>query len=592
MSIRKIAARAGVSIATVSRRLNSPEKVEPHTAGLAQGTAIRRPRFMLRRDFMLGAAAGLSTALLSRRRTWAATVPARIEILTNQKLGRISPNIFGHFAEQLGGVIYDGVWVGENSKIPNVSGIRLDLVERLRKIKAPIIRWPGGCFADSYDWKDGVGPKNNRPRRTNFWADQAQLPKEGSAAQKYDSNEFGTNEFLRFCRAAGAEPYLAANLRSLPAQDFYRWIEYCNSPQGSTSLANMRTAAGYSQPFNVRYWGVGNESWGCGGNLTVEEYATEFRRFTAWLPRYGVELSLVASGPNSDDYSWSRRFLERVAEKGQLRSVFGLSLHHYTWNLSRGKSNDWVQAKGDALAFDVVDYYELLREASRMDDLIQGHWQSMGEIDRGHSVKLVVDEWGPWYRPGTETRPTDLLGQMITMRDAVMSAITLDTFIRHCGKVAIANCAQLINCLNSLFIAHEDRLITTPVFHVFDMYACHQGAESVAAIFDAPSVRYLRDGRPAELAGLTGSASLDGNTLSLTVVNPDAATPCETEIVLRDASWKSAAVSTLTSDIRAHNTFDNPNGVQPRTSSLSYNGRPLRYVFAPASVSSISFLLG
>ena len=312
-----------------------------------------------RRGFIQTTLAGTAGLVFSRysgiSAAAAQSVDSRVEILLDESLGKISPNLYGHFTEHLGGTIYDGVWVGAKSKVPNFDGIRKDLVEHMRKIKAPVVRYPGGCFADSYDWRDGIGPSGQRPRRTNFWlgAETDKSP----ASHKYDPNEFGTNEFVNFCRLVGAEPYLAANVRSLPASEFYRWVEYCNSPAGSTTLAEERAKAGSAEPYNVRYWGVGNESWGCGGDFTPQEYAVEFRRYSAWLPHYGQPLSLIASGPNSDDWNWTRGFFEETIRKGpsQLGRIYGWALHHYAWNLSRGRTNDWEKGKGDAIQFDPVD---------------------------------------------------------------------------------------------------------------------------------------------------------------------------------------------------------------------------------------------
>jgi alpha-N-arabinofuranosidase len=411
-----------------------------------------------RRQFLRTSLAGAGTVLAAKASSplgWAqsSATDAHIEVLLDEPLGTISPNIYGHFVENLSGVVYDGIWVGPTSKVPNVDGIRKELIDEMRKIKPPVVRFPGGCFADSYDWRDGIGPVSKRPRRTNFWAEGESSA--ASASHRYDPNEFGTNEFAHFCKLIGGEPYLAANLRSLPAEEFYRWVEYCNSPAGSTTLADLRAEAGFKEPFQVRYWGVGNESWGCGGDFTASEYAVEFRRFTTWVPRFGQELSFIGSGPNVDDWSWTRGFFEEVVRKGKggLRSVYGWALHHYAWNLSRGKTQDWNQGKGDALSFDAIDWYELMREGDRMEGLINGHWQVMGELDPQHSVKLVVDEWGPWYRPGSAATPGDQLEQMPTLRDAVFSGMTLDIFNRHPEKVALAACAQLINCLNSLYLA-------------------------------------------------------------------------------------------------------------------------------------------
>ncbi len=489
-------------------------------------------------------------------------------------------------------MIYDGIWVGQNSKVPNVNGIRKELVEEMRKIKAPVVRYPGGCFADSYDWRDGIGPSDKRPRRTNFWSfgEAANAP----ASHKYDPNQFGTNEFAHFCKLIGAEPYLAANVRSLPAEDFYRWVEYCNSPAGSTTLADTRATAGFSDPFNVRYWGVGNESWGCGGNFTAQEYAVEFRRYTTWVPRYAQDLSFIASGPNDDSWDWTRGFLEEIVKKGpgQIRSIYGLALHYYAWNLSRGKTRNWVEGKGDALKFDPVDWYELLKQGDVMESLINGHWQVMGELDREHHVKLVVDEWGPWYRPGSEMTPGDQIEQTPTLRDAVFSGMTLDTFNRHPEKVAMANCAQLINCLNSLYLAHEDKFCVTPVGHVFAMYMAHQGGQALRTAFSAPNVGYDRDGKPASFWGLNGSASLQDKNLVLTVVNPHVTEARETEIGIRGGGIKSGTATTLTNaDIHAHNSFGQRDVVVPQTKEVTGNGSVLAYTFPPASVTKLALVL-
>jgi len=551
-----------------------------------------------RRDFLRSTVAGAGGLLASRYLPLAeafdsASIGARIEILPDEPLGMISPNIYGHFTENLSGVVYDGMWVGENSKIPNINGIRKELVDEMRKIKPSVVRFPGGCFADSYDWRDGIGPIDKRPRRTNFWEDEESPG--APVSHKYDPNQFGTNEFVRFCKLIGSEPYLAGNVRSLTAQDFYRWIEYCNSPAGTTTLADTRAAAGFPDPFNVRYWGVGNESWGCGGNFTPQEYAVEFRRWTTWVPRFHQELAFIASGPNVDDWNWTRGFLEEILKKGrgQLRSIYGMALHHYAWNLSRGATQDWVKGKGDALKFDVVDWYELLREGERMEGLITGHWQIMSEFDHEHSIKLIVDEWGPWYRPGGEATSTNQLEQIPTLRDAVFSGMTLDIFNRHPEKVAMANCAQLINCLNSLYLAHQDKFCVTPVGHVFAMYADHQGGQSLRTIFSVPDVTYERDGKQARFWGLKGSASLHDKQLVLTAVNPDVTAAHETEIVVRGATVQAGSATTLTnSDIHAHNSFEQRTVVTPQSNAVESKSGTLTYTFPPASVTKLVLKLG
>src|SRR6266567_1036029 len=560
----------------------------PHP--LARGSSMKRREFLRSTLTGTGALIFSQSAGLGALRG-ATGKDSRIEVLLGEPLGTISPNIYGHFTENLGGVIYDGVWVGKNSKVPNIDGIRKELIEQMRKIKAPVVRYPGGCFADSYDWRDGIGPADKRPRRTNFWAGEEKG--RSAPSHKYDPNEFGTNEFIHFCNLIGSQPYLAANVRSLPAEAFYRWVEYCNSPAGATTLADTRAEAGYRDPFGVRFWGVGNESWGCGGNFTPQEYAAEFRRFTTWVPGYGVDLSFVASGPNVDDWSWTRGFLEEIVRKGpgELRGIYGLALHHYAWNLSRGPEN-WVEGKRDAVNFEPVEWYELLREGDRMESLITGHWQVMGEIDQQHHIKLVVDEWGPWYKPGSEATPGDIIEQMPTLRDAVFSGMTLDIFNRHPEKVAMANCAQLINCLNSLYLAHEDRFCVTPVGHVFAMYAAHQGGQAVRTMFSAPTISYDRDGKPAAFWGLQGSASLHDKDLVLTVVNPAIRDAREAEIVIRDARIKVGVGTTLTHpDIHAHNTFEQKEEVSPQTKPLPVSSGTLTHTFPPASVSSLVLTL-
>jgi alpha-N-arabinofuranosidase len=399
---------------------------------------------------------------------------------------------------------------------------------------------------------------------------------------------------MRFCKLSGAEPYLAANVRSLPAEEFDRWVEYCNSPKGSTSLADMRAAAGSPDPYNVHYWGVGNESWGCGGNFTPQEYSAEFRRFTAWVPGYGQQLNFIASGPNGDDLNWTRSFFESIRgkEEGLFGKIYGWGLHHYAWNVSMGRTTDWDKGKGDAVQFSTGGWYELLREGLRLEPMIDSHWQAMGEFDKQHHVKLIVDEWGPWYRAGSEATPGDILEQMPTLRDAVFSGMTLDLLNRHANQVAMGNCAQLINCLNSLYLAHEDRFVITPVGHVFDLYSGHQGAQSIRAVFSAPGVSYDRNGTPTSLPGLMGSASVSGKDLLLTVVNADVAQARETQISLDSAGVASASSRFLTNtDIHAHNTFAQPNVVTPQLREVSASGSVFTYAFPPASVTALALRL-
>jgi len=336
---------------------------------------------------------------------------------------------------------------------------------------------------------------------------------------------------------------------------------------------------------------VGNESWGCGGNFDPEEYATEFKRYTTWVPSYGVPLRFVASGPNSDEQAWTRGFFNKLLH-GQpshdMRGVWGLSVHHYAWNLSRGKTDNWDAGKGDALKFDPIDWYELCRETDRIEKVILDHWTALGEFDLDHKVKLVVDEYGPWYRPGTENAPEQLLGQMITVRDAVMTAMSLDIFNRNADKVGMAACAQLINNLNALFFSHGDQFTTTPNFNVFEMYAAHQGGTAVRAEFSAPAAKWDRDGKQASFWGLKGSASLKGKTLTLTAVNPDVSQPREAFIALRGATAASAKAWVVgESDIHAHNALGQPEQVKTRTADVAVRPGGLSFTFPAASVVKI-----
>jgi alpha-N-arabinofuranosidase len=296
-------------------------------------------RNFTRRQFLRQTAlSGAALAMAPRLR--AGTSENTIEILLDETIGTISADLYGHFTEHIGGVIYDGIWVGEGSPVPNQGGIRTALVEHMKRLRTSVVRWPGGCFADSYNWRDGIGPRAQRPRRTNFWINDRFLRDAPDGPAKFEPNQFGTNEFMRFCHLIGAQPYLAVNVRSSTARDFYEWVEYCNAPAGQTTLADQRGANGAPEPFGVRFWGVGNESWGCGGNFTPEEYAAEFRRFTAWVPGFGVPLAFIGSGPNRGDLDWTRRFFARLSERdrGQLNALYGWGLHYYCDSAGQGNA--------------------------------------------------------------------------------------------------------------------------------------------------------------------------------------------------------------------------------------------------------------
>jgi alpha-N-arabinofuranosidase len=532
-----------------------------------------------RREFMGGLVVA-GAGLLAARSALAAD--ARVDVLINEPIGTIAPEIYGHFIEHLGGVVYDGVWVGEQSKIPNVGGIRKALIDYTRKLKPGVMRWPGGCFADSYDWRDGIGPKQNRPRRTNFWFANDQ--KNTDKPQVYDPNEFGSNEFMHFCKLTGAQPYFAGNVRSLPAKDFYNWVEYCNAPAGLTTLSKMRAAAGDPEPFAVRYWGVGNESWGCGGNMTPEEYADELRKYVAWVPRYGVKMAYIGSGPNAGDWKWTRGCFNRLAERGEgsFNSLYGWALHYYCG----------TTGKKISVEFTLDEWYELIGNADRMESLVNEHWTIMGETDTKRRVKLIVDEWGAWHGRAENMPETYLWAYPGTLRDALVSGLTLDTFNRHSDKIVMANVAQLINTIHSLFLAYEDKFIVTPNYHVFDMYSAHQGGQAVRALFSAPTLEYTAASKQNKLWGLQGSASLHNKQLVLTVVNPHHNQARDTEIAIRGASIKSGQSRILSStDLHAHNSFANPNGLEPKDAAVNATGATIVFQFPAASVTRLTLEL-
>ena len=535
-----------------------------------------------------------------------AAVDAHIDIVPSEPIATISPEIYSHFIEHLGGVIYDGVWVGADSKIPNTRGIRQAFIDTMKAVQAPVLRWPGGCFADSYDWRDGLGAAANRPARAGFWGQE-------------DSNEYGLHEFMHTCQAIGCKPYLAANMRSLPARDFYQEIEYCNAPSGAiatnsaakpvhNALAAERAANGDPEPFNVDLWGVGNESWGCGGNLVPEEYAAMFRRFTAWTPSFtGVAPRFVAVGPNGDDVDWTRRLFQSLDANPERRHLFGLSVHYYT------SGSPSAFAEGDALQFGPDEFYDLLTRASIMERVVTDHYAAMGNTQQPGQpkVKLVVDEWGAWYSKSTQLGPQYNLSQQSTMRDALLTGITLDIFQKHADKVAVANVAQSINCIHSLMLAQEDKFTVTPTFHVFQMYMPHRGGQSVRAEFSAPAIRnplanasipvggnsYTGSLEAVKLlAGLSGSASISATNaklLTLTVVNPHLDRPVTTEIGVAGAGIASYGGMVLEEDdIHAHNDFAHPNAVHPTAVVAAQpSGGRLVHTFPPASVTTLQLTL-
>jgi alpha-N-arabinofuranosidase len=493
-----------------------------------------------------------------------------VTVLLDEPIATIRPALYSQFAEHIGGVIYDGIWVGPDSKVPNIDGIRRDLAEHVKQLGPVVARWPGGCFADKYHWRDGVGPRQARPRRFGRWREDT------------ETNQFGTHEFLRFCRLCGVEPYFAANVGTGSPEEFQQWVEYCNAPAGSTSLADQRASDGMREPLGVRYWGVGNESWGCGGKFTPEDYCREYRRFTEWLPQYGVPLYLIAAGPNGNDREWTRRFFTKWKD-GMRAPIQGWAPHYY------------CGTTGHALKFTQDQWYEQLHKANQMETLVIDQWNTLAEFDPEHKIKLVIDEWGSWHPPGTEINKRHLYEQMSTLRDAMVAALSLDTFNRHADKVDMANIAQLVNNLQSLFLADGDRFVATPNFNVYAMYRRHQGAQGVRVVTEAPEVAFRAGHRDLSIFRLAGSASRPApKEVTLTLVHTHATEPAEIVVRLRGAAVGEVRHTVLTHrELSAHNTFDDPRNVIPRRGSATpaVAGDVARCVLPPASVNRLDLQL-
>jgi len=483
---------------------------------------------------------------------------SRITVCLDEPIAMISPHIYGHFAEHLGACIYDGIWVGEESSIPNIEGIRADVIEALRRIDPPVVRWPGGCFADDYHWRDGIGPREERPRRVNIWW-----------GETIENNAFGTHEFLRFCRLIGADPYICGNVGSGTPRELRDWVEYCNFP-GDSALAAQRRANGSADPFGVRYWGVGNENWGCGGHFRGDEYAVQFRRFATYLRDFGeTPLFLVACGASGNDTEWTHRFFEALAD---YERIHGFGTHYY------------CRTAGTATEYTIDEWYTLLHRALRMEPLIKRQRAIMDGYDPHREIGLIVDEWGTWHPPAPGRHPRHLW-QQNTLRDAMVAASTLDIFNRHADKVVMANIAQTVNVLQAMILTEGERMLTTPTYHVYEMYKSHQGGESLRLIPESDAISFSGPEGEAQIPNLRGSASLNDDVLTLSVTNYNVDVPLPADIVLRKGRAGEAAVSVLSaSDIHAHNTFEEPDHVTPRTVSLDVRGNRWHHTFAPASI--------
>ncbi|MCF3107192.1 alpha-N-arabinofuranosidase [Niabella sp. CC-SYL272] len=451
----------------------------------------------------------------------------------------ISRHIYGHFSEHLGRCIYDGFWVDPAMNVPKKDRIRLDVVEALKKIHIPNLRWPGGCFADEYHWRDGIGPRNNRPKIINtHWGGVT------------EDNSFGTHEFLELCALLDTEPYIAGNVGSGTVEEMSKWIEYLNA-SGETPMTRLRKNNGRDRPWNVSFWGVGNESWGCGGNMTPEYYANEYRRYATFARNYpNASLRKIAAGANSADYNWTEVVMKNIPP----HMMWGLSLHHYT--IPTGK---WNQ-KGSATAFDEKEYFNTMKNCLFMDELITRHAAIMDRFDPEKRVALVVDEWGIWTDVEPGTNP-GFLYQQNSLRDALIAATTLNIFNNHADRVRMANLAQTVNVLQSLILTKGPDMLLTPTYYVFDLYQQHMDAKQVPLKIEAPE--YANGGQ--QLPSINASASVDAKgRLCITLVNIDPANDRIIRAPLPGSNYKKISGSILTgtafTDI---NTFENKRKVVP-----------------------------
>jgi alpha-N-arabinofuranosidase len=469
----------------------------------------------------------------------AMALEATATIHGDQDAGRISRRIYGHFAEHLGRCIYDGIWVGEDSNIPNTRGIRNDVIDALKTIKVPVLRWPGGCFADDYHWRDGIGPRDQRPKRVNMhWG------------QVVDDNAFGTHEFLDLCELIGAEPYIAGNLGSGTPEELRDWVEYMTY-DGDSELANLRRRNGRDEPWKIPFLGVGNENWGCGGNMTPEYYADVYKRFATFCRDYsGNRLTRVACGPGGLNRNWSRVLMDRAA-----RDMQGYSIHFYTvypnWN-----------DKTPATGFGEDEWIAMLRECLNIRRAIRESAEEMDRVDRRKRIGLYVDEWGSWYRvePG---HPGYGLYQQNSLRDAVLAGLSFHIFHDHNDRVRMANIAQIVNVLQAMLLTDGEKMVLTPTYHVFEMYTVHHDATRLPIDFD-DGPDYEHDGRSMPALSLSASRNDEGD-IHLSLVNAHAREPIDLACELEGVEADGVSGRILTAEkLDAHNTFDEPENVEPQ----------------------------
>ena len=450
----------------------------------------------------------------------------------------ISKHIYGHFAEHLGTGIYGGIWVGENSTIPNTNGVRNDVIAALKKIQIPNLRWPGGCFADEYHWMDGIGPREKRPRMINtHWGGVV------------EDNAFGTHEFLNLCEVLGTEPYICGNVGSGTVEEMSKWVEYMTF-DGESPMAKLRQQNGREKPWKLKYFGVGNENWGCGGNMTPEFYADQYRRFSTFARNYGSNrLYRVVGGPNVDDYRWMEVMMKNIPA-GMMN---GVSLHNYTF------TEGWTN-KGNATGFSEDEYFKLLENGNRMDELVTKHSAVMDKYDPKKRISLVVDEWGAWYNATPGSNP-GFLQQQNTLRDALLAGNILNIFHKHADRVKIANIAQMVNVLQAIILTEGDKMVLTPTYHVFDMYKVHQEATLLNVSLQSPD--YVRLGRSIKAVSVSASKDKNG-AIHISFVNVDPVNSIELSCGLEGiAAAKITNGQVITAkEMGSHNTFGNPSEVE------------------------------
>ena len=489
-------------------------------------------------------------AQLAQAQTIAPAQTVAATLRADQPGAVISKNIYGQFAEHLGRCIYEGIWVGPDSPIPNTRGYRNDVVAALKNLAVPQVRWPGGCFADEYHWRDGIGPSEKRPSMYNsHWGGVV------------ENNHFGTHEFLDFCELIGTEPYVCLNVGSGTVQEAMEWVEYMTS-NAQSPMANLRRANGREKPWKVPYLAVGNESWGCGGNMRPEFYADNYRRYNTFVKDYNRDVYRayrVAGGPNAGDYNWTE-VLMSVAGK----QMNGLSLHFYTL-----PTGDWKKSKGTSTGFGEDQWFSTMKETLKMDDLLSKHIAIMDRHDPAKKVGLVVDEWGTWYdvEPGTNS---GFLYQQNTMRDAVVAGLNLHLFHKYADRVTMANIAQMINVLQAMILTDKEKMILTPTYHVFEMYKPHMNATSLPVELASPNYTFGGKSVPA----VSASASRDAaGAVHVSLVNCEPNKSLTVSCKLAGLTAQTVTGRVLTAPaMDSHNTFTEPNTVQPGV----FNGATLK----------------